>query len=60
VSNFQPAHLDELMEFARIQPAINQCEYHPAYCPQDILDSCERRGIIFQVDLVKLFITQYF
>ncbi|KAI6175394.1 putative glyoxal reductase [Aphelenchoides bicaudatus] len=48
VSNFQPDHLDELMEYARVRPSVNQCEFHPAYCPQDVLDSCEEHGIAFQ------------
>ncbi|VXB23619.1 Uncharacterized oxidoreductase MSMEG_2408/MSMEI_2347 [Arthrobacter sp. 9V] len=29
VSNFQPAHLDELMQKAEVVPAVNQIELHP-------------------------------
>jgi diketogulonate reductase-like aldo/keto reductase len=48
ISNFQPNHLDELMEYANVHPAVNQCEFHPAYCPQDVLESCKNHGILFQ------------
>jgi diketogulonate reductase-like aldo/keto reductase len=40
--------MDELMGHARVHPSVNQCEFHPAYCPQDVLDSCVKHGIIFQ------------
>lgn len=52
VSNFESTHLDELMEYARVRPAVNQCEYHPAYCPQEVLDSCAKHEIVFQVSLI--------
>jgi diketogulonate reductase-like aldo/keto reductase len=55
ISNYQPQHMDELMEHARIQPAVNQCEFHPAFCPQDVLDSCKKHGIVFQVCLLNEF-----
>jgi 2,5-diketo-D-gluconate reductase A len=29
VSNFQPAHLDRLMQTAEVTPAVNQIELHP-------------------------------
>ena len=29
VSNFQPGHLDELMQKAEVVPAVNQIELHP-------------------------------
>lgn len=29
VSNFNPSHLDELMSYAQIRPAVNQIELHP-------------------------------
>lgn len=45
VSNFNIAHLEDLLEHARIAPAVNQIECHP-YLPQRALAPwCEARGI---------------
>ena len=48
VSNFLPAHLDELIEATGVIPAINQVEYHPWIEPHDIIDACSGHGIAVQ------------
>ena len=41
VSNFQPRHLQHLIENCRIVPHVNQIEFHPA-CPQtELIKFCE-------------------
>ncbi|MET1021477.1 MAG: aldo/keto reductase [Arthrobacter sp.] len=42
VSNFQPAHLDRLLQTAEVIPAVNQIEVHP-WLQQEELRSLHRR-----------------
>ncbi|WP_427007481.1 aldo/keto reductase [Pseudarthrobacter sp. H2] len=42
VSNFQPAHLDHLLESAEVVPAVNQVELHP-WLQQEELRSLHRK-----------------
>jgi diketogulonate reductase-like aldo/keto reductase len=42
VSNFQPAHLDHLLETAEVVPAVNQVELHP-WLQQEELRSLHRK-----------------
>jgi 2,5-diketo-D-gluconate reductase A len=42
VSNFQPAHLDHLLETAEVVPAVNQIELHP-WLQQEELRSLHRK-----------------
>jgi methylglyoxal/glyoxal reductase len=45
VSNYYPAHLDELFTYAGITPAVNQFEFSP-YCHlPDVLDYCHQKNI---------------
>lgn len=62
VSNFEPAHLDDLLQHCTVVPALNQCEFHPDFCPQSVLDACKKHGVLFQVilNLWLLFITQFY
>lgn len=45
VSNFQIHHLKDLMEDARIKPAVNQVELHPRMSQQELRDYCKEQGI---------------
>eukprot|EP00929_Paragymnodinium_shiwhaense_P024374 TRINITY_DN15015_c0_g1_i9.p1 TRINITY_DN15015_c0_g1~~TRINITY_DN15015_c0_g1_i9.p1 ORF type:complete len:359 (-),score=65.36 TRINITY_DN15015_c0_g1_i9:353-1429(-) len=49
VSNFLPDHLSELLDYARIAPAVNQIEYHPYFLDDSTIDFCRRHGIAVQV-----------
>jgi diketogulonate reductase-like aldo/keto reductase len=45
VSNFLPAHLDAVLQTAKVVPAVNQIEFH-AYLPREELVSyCHAKGI---------------
>lgn len=48
VCNFLPHHLDELLSFADIVPAIDQCEFHPRLQQPDLVDACAKSGITLQ------------
>ena len=48
VSNFTLKHLKEMEEYARIRPAVNQFEVHPAHLQKDVIDYCERNEIFVQ------------
>ncbi|CAF1187680.1 unnamed protein product [Adineta steineri] len=46
VSNFQPTEIDEILQTARIRPAVNQIELHP-YLNQHVLrEYCAKQNII--------------
>ncbi|WP_338873022.1 aldo/keto reductase [Spirosoma sp. SC4-14] len=45
VSNYYPAHLDELFEFAAVAPAVNQFELSPYCYLPDVLEYCRARNI---------------
>lgn len=44
VSNFQPAHLDRIIEETGVVPAVNQIELHP-YFANPAVEATRRRGI---------------
>ena len=46
VSNFQPAHLDRLVEETGVTPAINQIELHPAFSQLDLRAKHDALGIV--------------
>ena len=48
VSNFNPHHLDELMERASVVPAVNQVELHPLLAQTGVISYCERQGIAME------------
>lgn len=43
VSNFNPHHLDELLEYARIRPVVNQIEIEPYMTQHDVVGYTFRR-----------------
>ncbi|XP_062507544.1 aldo-keto reductase family 1 member C1-like [Corticium candelabrum] len=47
VCNFTVKKLDELLEYARITPVINQVESHPYLQQNELLEYCRSKGIVF-------------
>lgn len=47
VSNFTVIKLNELLQYARIFPAVNQVESHPYLQQSHLFDYCQSKGIIF-------------
>ncbi len=45
VSNFQPAHLDRIIEETGIVPAVNQVEVHPFFGNEEVRAANARHGI---------------
>ena len=45
VSNFQPCHIDWLMQQAKITPAVNQIESHPYFPQLNTIDYCQNIGV---------------
>ncbi|MGH7804247.1 MAG: aldo/keto reductase, partial [Candidatus Binatia bacterium] len=45
VSNFTVRHLEELLQAARVVPAVNQVELHPFLQQRELVDRCRREGI---------------
>jgi len=48
VSNFEIRHLQEMKSYAKITPAVNQCEFHPHLQRRSLVDYCTQAGIHFQ------------
>lgn len=48
VSNFFPAHLEALLEHARVKPAVNQIEFHPGYWQPAVTDYCNKHNILIE------------
>jgi len=50
VSNFARKHIEGLLKDPRckVKPAVNQIEFNPYCCDDDILKSCEEHGIVVQ------------
>ncbi|XP_023787732.1 uncharacterized protein LOC111932727 isoform X3 [Cyanistes caeruleus] len=48
VSNFLISHLEQLKEDCVITPHVNQVEYHPFQRPQELVDYCRSRNIVFE------------
>ncbi len=48
VSNFWPAHLEALLQTARVVPAVNQLEFHPGYHQPEVVRYCREKGIALQ------------
>lgn len=38
----QVAHLQELLSYARVRPAVNQVEFHPRWQQEELRAFCER------------------
>lgn len=48
VSNYMVPHLKQMLQYANITPAVNQCEFHPHNICQDVVDYCSQNAIHFQ------------
>jgi diketogulonate reductase-like aldo/keto reductase len=48
VSNFMVHHLAELFDASDVLPEVNQIELHPLLYPKDVVDLCERNGIVVE------------
>jgi len=46
VSNFEPEHLENILEAGTIVPAINQVELHPAFQQRTVRNFGEEKGIL--------------
>ena len=45
LSNFNPHHIDELLQYAAIKPVVNQIEMHPSMTQYDVAGYTMKRGI---------------
>lgn len=48
VSNFQPEHLDRIIDATGVVPALNQVELHPRFQQRALRQAHEARGIVTQ------------
>ena len=48
VSNFEPADLDNLIEFGSVAPMVNQVLAHVGNTPFDLIDYCRARNILVE------------
>jgi diketogulonate reductase-like aldo/keto reductase len=48
VSNFLSHQLEDLMESAKINPMVNQMEFHPYLVQQDLIDFCQQHQIQYE------------
>jgi len=48
VSNFLKHHLKSLMETAKIQPMVNQIEFHPGMLQKETVAFCEKHNILIE------------
>ena len=48
VSNFQPDHLERIIDATGVVPALNQIELHPGWQQQELRATHERLGIVTQ------------
>lgn len=48
VSNFLPHHLEPLLATAKIQPMVNQIEFHPGMLQEEIVEFCKERNILVE------------
>ena len=46
VSNFQPAHLDRIVEETGVVPVVNQVEVHPYLTNEDVRAANQRHGVL--------------
>ncbi|XP_066538017.1 glyoxal reductase isoform X2 [Hoplias malabaricus] len=48
VSNYTVKHMQELLKFCRVVPAILQVEFHPKLAQKELRALCEESGVCFQ------------
>jgi 2,5-diketo-D-gluconate reductase A len=45
VSNFQPSHLERIIDATGVVPSVNQIEIHPDFTQEALIEFCRMRGI---------------
>lgn len=48
VSNYMVSHLEEMKDYAKIMPAVNQIELHPFLIEKELIEYCKERGIAIE------------
>ena len=48
VSNFKEHHLEEMKDYQRVKPMINQIELHPEFRQFELVDYCKKEGILVE------------
>ncbi|CAI5454626.1 unnamed protein product [Caenorhabditis angaria] len=48
VSNYEPYHLHELLQYARVKPSVNQIEYQPYCTKPQVVEICNQNNIFVQ------------
>lgn len=48
VSNFLPHHIENLLQGAKVCPAVNQIEFHPGHTQEMTVRYCQEKGIVVQ------------
>lgn len=51
VSNFSTKKLGDLLEVARVSPAVNQVECHPSWRQAKLREFCKAKGVHLSVSL---------
>jgi diketogulonate reductase-like aldo/keto reductase len=60
VSNFEIRHIEEIREYGRAKPAVNQVEFHPHFTRDQLHEYCNKEGIFFQVFAQIILVTRDF
>ena len=48
VSNYEIAHLEQLMKHATVQPMVNQIEVHPRFPNKEVRAFCKENGEVLK------------
>lgn len=48
VSNFNEGHLEEMKEYQRVKPMVNQVELHPEFRQFELVEYCKRENILVE------------
>ena len=48
VCNYSKRHLEELLQVCKIKPMVNQVEFHPRLVQSELLEFCQKEGIVLQ------------
>ncbi|KAI1280721.1 Glyoxal reductase [Halotydeus destructor] len=48
VSNYTTSHLEQLLLHCKVKPVLNQVEFHPLCYQKELLDFCNKNGIVLQ------------
>ncbi|EGT48033.1 hypothetical protein CAEBREN_05255 [Caenorhabditis brenneri] len=48
VSNYEQNHIEEMSEYMKIEPQVNQVEYHPHFQRGPLRTFCQEKDILFQ------------